>query len=225
MPKIICIIPTLPNDISIKTLKSIYSQTVPVDYVYLLSKQIKESKPLPQKISSVLNDGLSGLNLNAFDYILRLDSDTVLPQDFIEKHIALHVDVCGGAGYAQLISVPFFQKNMNSLFNSLSDDSYNYYKAKSCGTALKLVTPVQYKEPGLFHNKFKYNFYSGELGFFIGYDPFQGVSYLRFKSKGIIYFLGYFWALLTFKKRFEFANTEQNKHLKKLFIKVKNKFV
>lgn len=214
--KILCVIPTLPSELKRETLVSIANQTVPVNYFYVLTKRFFDCF-LPQKVSAVLNDGVSGLRLEYFDYLLRLDGDTVLPSDFVEKHLALGVDVAGGAGYAQLIKVSFFLKKMNGQFNSLSDDSYSYFKAKNCGSSSLLVQPVIHRKSGATHSKMKCQFYTGQLDYFIGHTPICALIWLRPRSLNLMRFLGYFYCLFTFQRGFEFANVERKRYLVSMF--------
>ena len=74
------------------------SQTVPVKSVVLLPTRIPDRLSLPEKISKILNDWLDTVNLDAVDYILRTDGDTVLPLDFIERYIERNADVAGASG-------------------------------------------------------------------------------------------------------------------------------
>lgn len=201
--KILCLIPTLPNEIKDKTLHSIFNQTVSTDYIFLLTKKMDTKVSLPQKISSILNDGLIGIKLESYDYILRLDSDTILPPDFLEKHVALNVDVVGGEGYAQLIKVPFFLNKMNGQFNKDSDDTYTYFKAVSCGLASERITLVDFKQPGTNYGMVQTQVYVGKMDYMIGDDPINV----------IIRFLSYFYYLFTFKRCFDFAKSERYKHL------------
>jgi hypothetical protein len=205
--KILCLIPTLPHEVNNKALHSVLNQTVPVEYILLLTKKVNVDAYLAQRVSSVMNDGLAKFNVDVFDYIWRLDADSVVPPDFLEKHIALDVDVVGGEGYAQLIKVSFFKEKMLGRFNSFSDDTYTYYKAKACGSISERVTPVMFKQPGLNHNKIRGRIYAGEIDYMIGDDPISVV----------VRALSYFYCLFTFKKPFEFAKGERVKNLKLMF--------
>jgi hypothetical protein len=217
--KIVCVIPTLPSELKHQTLLSVFSQTVPVNYIYMLTEKCKCGS-LPEKISAILNDGIKGLNLNCFDYILRLDADTILPNDFVEKHIALDVDVAGGAGYAQLIRTKFFVNKMSGCFNKQSDDTYTYFKAITSGSASDLVSPVEHRESGLTHSKFRYDYYTGKLDYLIGYDPLSQINLYLFHSFNLWRLLGYFISLFTFTEGFEFAKLERSQRLSLLLRRI-----
>jgi hypothetical protein len=220
-PRIVCLIPALPLDIKMETLRSVVNQSVPVACTILLTQRVIDCLPFPAKISKVLNSMVADLKVENFDYILRLDADTILPIDFVEKHVALDVDVVGGAGYAQLIKVKFFIEHMGRVFSSLSDDTYTYFKAYVCGSSSPLIVNVEHRKPGLNHKKLSYQFYTGELDYFVGYDPIHVVSWVRQKDFSLIRLLGYFYCLFTFKSGFEFAKTERSRYLSLIFRRMK----
>ena len=110
---------------------------------------------------------------------------------------------------------------MNGRFNIESDDTYTYFKAKACGKASNLVSPVIHREPGLNHNKLNYQFCTGKLDYKIGYDPIHILSWIRLKNFSLIRFLGYFYSLFTFKKGFDFAKSERSKYLSLILRKLK----
>ena len=217
---ILCVIPALLSELKQETIVSLNNQTVPINYIVVLAKR-NNSVNLPMRISNVLNDGLQWVRLECFDYLLRLDADTILPNDFVEKHIALNVDVVGGEGYAQLIKVKFFVDKMKCSFNFYSDDTYTYCLARACGSASERVEQVGYKVPGVNHSKFQYDFYSGKLDYMVGYDPFSLVVRLLKKHISLPWVIGYFCSMATNKPVFEFAKNERSKHLSSILRSLK----
>jgi hypothetical protein len=79
----------LPNEIEIDTLQSIFSQSIPVTTTLLLTEKVTEKISFPAKISKILNSMIEFVRIEKFDYILRVDADVILPQNFIEKILSL----------------------------------------------------------------------------------------------------------------------------------------
>ncbi len=79
----------MPNEIEIDTLQSIFSQSIPVTTTLLLTEKVTEKISFPAKISKILNSMIEFVRIEKFDYILRVDADVILPQNFIEKILSL----------------------------------------------------------------------------------------------------------------------------------------
>lgn len=210
-PRILCLIPALPMELRLETLKSIFGQTVPVTCTVLLTEKIKEHLPFPAKISKVLNNGLTDLRLENYDYLLRVDADTVLPPNFIKDNLKMDYDVLG-YGPAQLIKVDSFLKYMGGRMYPSHDDGYPIVKFKQCGlkaSSRYFVEPVIQRKPG-FHQGTSWFVSQGELQYCYGYDilyEFAIVLYKwrRYHPYGLFYLVGYFKALFERKQRFDVA--------------------
>lgn len=46
-----------------------------------------EGKTVAERVSKVLNEGLSHIRLEDFDYLLRVDGDVVLLHNFLEENL------------------------------------------------------------------------------------------------------------------------------------------
>jgi len=211
--KILCVVPCLPEDFNPKTLFSILTQTVPVDMIVFLPKRV-QGKTIGEKLSKVLNEGLSHIKLEDFDYILRVDCDTVLPSNFIEENLKNKPDLCGNAGHAMLIKVEAFKKAMNCRFHPLNDDSYTTYKFMQLGyNVQKWKVKPQHKKR--LHNPLiaagrGINMYR------LGYEPIHVLLSWRHDIRRIFAIFGYFYALLKREKKFDVAHFVWKKQVKRI---------
>ena len=220
-PHILCLIPVLPSELRIETLRSIINQTMPVDCVVLATEKAPSNLEFPAKISWVLNGVLESFRLECFDYVLRVDSDTVLPIDFIEKNIALGCGVVG-FGPAQLIKVNVFNECMGGRFHRVHDDGYPLVKFQQCGYKVSrnyAAEPFIQRKPG-FHHGYNWFVVQGGLHYRYGYDPIGELLVVLYKWRqyhpyGLFFLVGYFKALLLNKKRFDVAQTILYQHLNK----------
>jgi cellulose synthase/poly-beta-1,6-N-acetylglucosamine synthase-like glycosyltransferase len=205
MMKIICVVPTLPCDLVPQCVPSILNQTVPVSMIVLLHKQLKEGTTA-QRVSLILNDGLSHICLGDYDYLLRVDCDTVLEPNFLAVALQGFPDLYGGAGYAMLIKISTFKHLLNGKFNSVSDDTYLFHKfrvegAKTVKLDERLVQTRAWKS-----NKTN-NMYCGEVYYRIGYEPLHVLGFLRNPDLKMMSYviLGYFCAFIKRLPKFDFA--------------------
>jgi hypothetical protein len=216
--KILCVIPTLPCEIKIDTLQSIFSQSIPVTTTLLLTEIINDQISFPAKISKVLNSMIAFVRIEKFDYILRVDADIILPQDFIEKNI-ISGFYAMGYGYAQLIDVKSFIKCMGGKFNSEHDDGYIIEKFKFCGLPTSwdyVVKPILKREAGNHHGT-SWFFTQGELKYKYGWEPVSLGIYVfkHFNVYSFFEILGFFNALFNRKKRFDVAPNIMSNQLQK----------
>ena len=148
------------------------------------------------------------VKIEKFDYLLRVDADTILPKDFIEKNIASG-NRAMGYGYAQLIEVKSFIKCMDGKFNPEHDDGYIIEKFKFCGVSASwdyVVKPILKREMGNHHGS-EWFLAQGELKYKYGWEPLS-LGIYAFKNFGvytIFEILGFFNALFKRKKRFDVA--------------------
>jgi len=218
-PKILCVIASLPSDFNLAVLKSVFQQSVPVDVIVLLPKKIS-GETVVEKVSKVLNDGLQHIKLEDFDYILRVDSDTVLPPSFLEENLKGKPDLCGGAGYAMVIKTSTFLRIMKGKFHPKSDDSYTCYKfmKENCNVGKNRVTPILLRTSGK-HHGITYFFNRGKAMYRLGYEPFHVLASFRWALGNIFAVFGYFAALLKREKKFDVADFVWRKQVRMLLFK------
>lgn len=189
-----------------ETLRSVWNQTLPVTQTLILTEDLQDSGlRFPATISKILNNGLKHVDLSGFDYILRLDSDTVLPSNFVEDNLKEHAAVMGW-GNAMLIHTQTFIKLMNGQFFEEQDDSYIRLRFEMEGyksTNLQ-IKPIKERDCGLAHTS-KYFVERGELMFQLGYEPFHVFSKALLNLQSLMMLVGYVKAVLCRFKRFDIA--------------------
>jgi hypothetical protein len=218
-PRIICIIPALPSEIRMDTLQSVFNQTIPITHTILLTQKIIENISFPAKISKVINGMLTNIKLENYDYLLRVDADTVLPLNFVEENLKLDMDALG-YGYAQIIKITPFIKIMGGKMHPDHDDGYvlakfRYMnlKASSKGYAV----PPTLKRLSGYHHGTSWFISQGELNYMYGDDPVNVIftAIYGFNEYALFQVYGYFKAMLTGKKRFDIANIVIYRHMLK----------
>lgn len=204
--RVLCVIPSLPKDLNAQCVPSILAQTHPVEMLVILPKEVKGGT-LPEKVSFTLNEGLSHIRLEDFDYILRVDGDTILPADYLEESLRDAPDLYGDWGYAMLIKTQPFLKLMNGKFHPESDDSYIIHKfiaekQKVTHRQIKLVQTR--KRPHDMNDLLA----CGEIYYKLGYEPFHVLSF--FGNRGLkdmlLVVIGYFNALVRRERKFDVAS-------------------
>ncbi|MCD6241922.1 hypothetical protein J7K27_10525 [Candidatus Bathyarchaeota archaeon] len=211
--KILCVVPCLPEDFNPKMLFSILNQTVPVDMIVLLPKKV-EGRTIAEKVSKVLNEALSHIKIEDFDYILRVDCDTVIPPNFIEENLKGEPDLCGQSGHAMLIKVEAFKKAMNLRLHPQSDDGYLTKKFMMLGLNVQKwkVKPIHKKR---LHSPIEM-FRRGILRYKYGHEPFHILFDWRHDIRNIFAIFGYFYALLKREKKFDVADYVWHKQVRRL---------
>jgi len=213
--KVLCFIPTRPSDLHFATIQSILNQTYPVEMIAIFPNKGVEGETIAEKVSKVLNTRLPHIKLEHFDYILRVDADTVLPPNFLEENLRDEPDICGGSGRAMLIKTSSFLRVMKGKFHPKSDDSYTFYKfmKEGCKVVKSKVTPVLLREGGRGLTRY---FYRGKAMYKLGYEPFHVFASCRFRLRYILAIFGYFYALLRREQKFDVADYVWQKQIRKL---------
>ena len=204
--RILCMVPSLPKDLNAQCVSSILAQTVPIEMLVILSKKV-EAGTLAERVSFILNEALSHIRIEDFDYILRVDGDTVLPTDFLEECLKEEPDLYGDWGYAMLIKAQPFLKLMNGKFHPESDDSYIIHKfiAEKQKVFHRQIKPVQIrKRPHDMNDLLA----CGEIYYKLGYEPFHVLSFLgnRRLKEMLLVVIGYFNALVRREHKFDIAS-------------------
>ena len=207
--KILCFIPALPSEISLSTIRSIADQTTSVSAICILTKIAPKTLPFPAKISYVVNEWLKTVRLECFDYLLRVDADTVLPVNFIEVNLVGYPDVVG-YGPAQLIKVSSFLKFMGGRFHPDHDDGYVIFKFKALGLNVKTIYTVQpmINRVSGKHRGCGWHVDQGVLHYRYGYDIlYEHLIVLgkwgQYHPYGLFFLVGYWKALFSRKVLFD----------------------
>ena len=219
--KILCLVPSLPGDLHFDCKKSIASQTISIDKTLFIFNQYNGGT-LASRVSRALNYGLDRVNLVEYDYILRVDADTVLTPDFLEKSLVGQPDLVGNGGYALLIKVKPFLELMGGKFHPLSDDSYLIFKFKMEGKRVRAINDYLLETRLHKHSK-KDALFMGEIFYRIGYEPIHMFGFIftkylhsrnvnrRFEGDAIGYNVwwivaGYMVTFLRHEPKFDFSD-------------------
>lgn len=169
--KVLCVIPSLPEDLNPECVKSVLAQTLPVSMIVILSERV-HGETLPEKISEALNRGLADLRMENYDYILRVDGDTILPENFLEENLKDNPDLCGKGGYAHIIKVKPFTEFFKGKFHKKNDDTYFNLKFRLLGLKVTdwKVPPKLTRQSGARHG-LRYFWDRGILLYRMGFEP------------------------------------------------------
>jgi transposase len=200
---------------------------------------VKRSWPLPIRVSYSVNAALRilrlkhGVELRSFDYLFKVDSDVVLPRDYLARLTSTRAPVAG-VGAALLISVPFFLAALGGAYPvKYCDDGYVGAKSVAMGAwppsheGLRLP-PVGYDKPREFAYGVEYYRW--------GLSPVLLALMLfasrvlrlrpherrRFKAH-IVNVAGYLWAALHRLDKYELHadyRRMRNRHLAEKFLKI-----
>lgn len=217
--KILCLIPSLPEDLDQHCIESVKNQTVPIQKILVFTKRY-QGGTLAARVSRVLNDGLkeSEVNIGDYDYFVRLDGHTVLPHNFVEYGLEKHCDLFGESVHAALVKTSTFMKLMNGQFHPECDEVYLTHKFTVCAHACASYGSLLIKHP-FNEEKHSSNDHrsTGELLYKSGYEPIHALLILRKPSWIHLYWVqGYLIALIKRKTKFDFAKELQNFQIHRL---------
>lgn len=224
--KVLAVVPCHPKESCAEAVESVRCQTVPVTEVLVLS-EVSSIKPFPKRMSSILNNALENIKLENYDYLLRVDSDTVLPQNFLEENLKSDAKVMGW-GYAQIIHIPTFLKLMHGRFFSEQDDTYirlmfEMHGQKTCNLT---VEPLSSRPFGECHGS-GYFIERGQLMYKLGYEPAHIFSKALLNRQSMFMLYGYLKAWIQRLSKFDvspfvaWTQLRALKHLHSLLRKAK----
>jgi hypothetical protein len=236
--RIIAVVPTL-NDDPTETVQSIISQSVEVSkilavigsislYNKLVGTKLERteyiyvkpnfSQPLGKRVAAAINIALAKEALEEYDYILKVDAETILPCDFVKENLKNLPDFIGSGGSAMLFTTSSFLKALGGKYPEVSaDDTYIASKFLYEGYTVKrwrCDPHFKIREKG--HHSYKHELQRGVAWYRLGYEPIHVLDFPREfivydLRKGIINIdrvfpvIGYFLAALRRVDRYEFA--------------------
>jgi len=188
------------------------------DVVEIVYVKPNMDDPLGKRIATALNIALRRVNLEEYDYMLRVDADAILPSGFIEKNLKANADYVGKVGYAMLLKASSFLKVFNGKFAEVgAEDSYVGLKFLRQGYQVKrwLCPPVLMRKSGQ-HHSYRYYFTRGIEMYRLGYEPIHVLETLRRDLRNIFNILGYALAVLKRIERYDFAHWVFRTQLRRL---------
>lgn len=238
-PRILAVIPTLDDDPT-ETIDTIMKQTIRPERIIIAvgSKKLYEKLVASSKYKDVtisytepnykefvgkrvavaLNNSLSNVNLEEYDWLLRVDADALLPSNFVEENMKADADYVGKAGYAMLIKMKTFIKVFNGRFAEVgAEDSYIGLKLMSLGFDVRrwLLSPKLKRKSGS-HHSWRYYFMRGKETYRLGYEPLHVAEHIRYDLRNIFELLGYFVALFKHDMKYDIARWVFGAQLKRL---------
>jgi hypothetical protein len=161
----------------------------------LLTEKVK-ANTWPARVSKILNNGLQHVKLEDFDYLLRVDSDNILPPNFVEENLKHNPDVCGLGG-AMLLKLSSFRKVMDGKLDPYSDDSAVNFEFMRHGlrSTQYAVKPVTLRKAGVTHS-LMYWVEQGYAYYQLGVEPFHLLAKLRLRWVHILSVFGYVYAFI-----------------------------
>jgi hypothetical protein len=222
--KILCVVPALREDLHPECESGIRSQTVHIDKLLFVFNH-NRGGTLAGRVSFALNRALETVVISEYDYLFRVDSDTVLAPNFLEKILAGAPDLAGNGGYAMLIKVKPFVQFMGGKFNRESDDSYIIYRFQSEGLKVCRINDSFLDTRTHKHRK-EDQMFIGTIYYKIGYEPFHILRFLlrtkreRQKVHQVnsmkLLALSYFINLIKREPKFDFASKIWNYQIGRL---------
>ena len=166
------------------------------------------------RVAKALNYALSHVDLTKYDYLLRIDEDTIIPQNFLEESINLKVALVGEAGYAMLIKVPIFTDLLNGKFPVVpAEDSYLIYYLLWKGEKVSSwkVPPIKLSTSMKTHS-WRYFYTRGKEMYKLGYEPLHVIKTIM----NTFSLLGYMTAALLNEQKYQFSQWLFKKQLSKI---------
>ena len=227
--KVICIVPTLLTDLHPDCVPALKAQTLPVDRIIVSSVPMRGGT-LAGRVSVVLNRALEGIDLSEYDYVFRVDCDTILKPTYLEKALEGEPDLAANGGYCMAIKTKPFMELAGGKFHPVSDDSYLLYKFKMEGKWVK-HTDDNLLDTRMHKHAKKDAMFVGCIYQKIGWEPLHVWMLLidryrkkqgRFSQSGDLGYniwwiiAGYTLSLLKREQKFEFANRMWNYQVRRL---------
>jgi hypothetical protein len=227
--KVLCIIPTLLTDLNPDCVPALEKQTVPIDRIIVSSVPMRGGT-LAGRVSVVLNRAIQGIDLSKYDYLFRVDCDTILKPTYLETALQGNPDLAANGGYCMLIKTKPFIELANGRFHPVSDDSYIIHKFKISGKHVK-PTNDDLLDTRMHKHAKKDSMFVGCIYQKVGWEPLHVWFLLldkyrkkhgRFAQSGDLGYnvwwiiAGYTLAFFKHETKFEFANQIWNYQVRRL---------
>lgn len=225
MVNILCLIPSLPQDLNPACPEAISHQTVQISKTVMLLGKLNGGT-LSSRVSYTLNKALENVDLTGYDYILRVDGDTILEPTWLETALKSGSDLYGGWGFAMLIRVKPFLRLMGGRFNVESDDSYLIHKFGVEGCKVRMTEDLLLRTRSHKHAK-NDKMFCGTIYYKLGYEPFHVSAFLitnllwgsfadyNFRDMWYLW-MGYMVSVLKRESKFDFAHKVWHYQIRRL---------
>jgi len=183
-----------------RTYDSLARQTVSPSRIVIADKRIPH-RSIGVRVSRAINASLRGVDLSSFDWLLRVDGDTVLQPAWMERSLEAGADIVGYAGYALLIRMKAFLAAGGAFPEIEKEDSLLIFKMRSLGFTQSpyVVRPVLLRDPGKGTDQSWYSYVEGGFNMWkCGNEPLHFLhscvsgAVIRTNPKFLLAVFGYF---------------------------------
>ena len=206
------------------TIDSVRNQTVKVDKFIIMTEKLDDKLPIGVRQGILINKALKWINLQDYDWILKIDDDVFLPRNFIEENLKQGGDIIGTGGHALLIKVKSFLSVFDKYPEVISDDTYLGLKFVCFGykrSSWKVrAIWLRFKNRPIWlrlkKDDWLYHFYRGTCLYRLGYEPIH-LFYDSVNPRINPWIIsGYFYSFFSRIKRFSFADKVTNRQIRRL---------
>jgi len=234
--RILAVVPTLREDVR-RVLRLLFNQTVKPELAIIVTgssslekflvKTLKLEKSFSSKIRVVyvrpelnehvgvrvgkaINHVLSLIDLRRYDFLLKIDADTAMPLDYVERCLKLKADLVGLGPFMLVRMKPFLRLLNGRWPEAPADDAYVMMRFKAAELKIAPLPEglVLKRKAG---GSWKYYYYRGICDFKIGMDPvkefFAVISLITHRRTlmPIFTIIGYFIAVLKGEQMYYFG--------------------
>jgi hypothetical protein len=197
------------------------SQTV--SGVDLLFVQPDFSKSLGIRLGKAINFALKKIRVDAYDFLLKLDADIVLPTEFLSRNLSVGADLVGQSGFSMLLRVRPFMKLLNGRWpEETAEDTYiaHLYSRHGYTVADLVLSPLMNREGGFCYS-WRYQLERGLSMYKLGCEPLHVLAAaavdFKLNRRSIFLVFGYALAALKRVETYEFASWNFNKQVSLFF--------
>jgi hypothetical protein len=201
-----------------KTLQSVKDQTIQPEKIVIADKLYPQFRFIGERVGMAMRDALSGENLDNYTHVLRVDGDTILPNDHIQYALNKNADLVGDGGYAQLLRVSAFKDLFNGVYPvDFAEDSciswaviysnkHTFHKGKKPILPSPKKYPIKsWLEYGACRHRFGYSI----LRTMAAFRNYRSTTFVGFKIVWIM--LGYLLAKAQHQNQHDFVKLKQTR--------------
>lgn len=215
--EIICVIVSLGG--YEKTLQSVKNQNVQPAKIVIADKPFPQFRFAGERAGMALRDILLKEKLDDYTHILRVDGDTILPENYIEHSLSKNVDLVGMGGYAQLIRISAFKDLFDCLYPiDFAEDSclswaviYSNKHTFDKGKTPILPPPKKYPVEAWFeYGACRYRFGYSLFRTLAAFRNYRSTTFVGLKVVWVI--MGYLRARAQHQKKHDFVKLKKTRN-------------